>query len=888
MPANEKNLVQRLELGAKRLSKGCEIISFGPTPTHTGGESVSVYQCHVKEIMNQRRLVLSIGCLCSVVFQPEPSLALDRNNNQQSDVWEAVFNATGLGAGSDSDLDGFSNRDESKAGTNPFEPTSFPAIKELAVATGRATNTFLSAEGKIYTIEEQDGAGAWVVAGDITGSGDEVLVGLNATNNQQLFRFSVSDVDTDGDGLFDWEELAIGYDPFTNRTDRYDQSDSNRVVAALNSMSTVTVAVLDGDISERWPDSGFVAIRRTGGLKPITVNISIGGSATRGIDYTTTPDNEVVLEPGDREVWVEFVPVADADDVEAGETISFAILGGTNYVPGSATSVVINLSNETATSPPSPKESARFLVQAAFGPDQDSTNDVDQIPENVEETSAIGFDAWIEDQFTRPVGLLQPFVEFAPNMPDFYTDRKVASWWNRAMGVPSLVPGGLEQLPDPLRQRVAFALSQILVISDRPETLAVEPEGMANYYDMLLTNSFRNYRDLLFDVTVHPCMGFYLSHLKNRKPDPVNNIYPDENYAREVMQLFSIGLWELNQDGTRRLDTNGLPIPTYDNSDITEFARVFTGLSYGPESQAAFLNAQQNFLVPMKMWDSFHDLDSKTLLNGALLPARVATTNGAAGLLDLHAAIDNLFGHTNVAPFIGKQLIQRFVTSNPSTGYVARVSAAFNNNGVGVRGDMKAVIKAILLDEEARDPVQMSNPVFGKLREPFLRVVNMARAFNAAASNGVYELDDFNMDHYQQVLNAPSVFNFYLPGYTPPGMLANAGLVGPEFQILNAGSAISAPNYFYQSIPGSLHPWGANSTKAVELNLIQEHAMLNDIDGLIRRLNLTLMYGNLSPQEHQIIREAAMRVTSGWQWELERVYLVIYLMVTSPEFAVMR
>jgi len=838
--------------------------------------------------MNQRRLALLCIFFGSVLFLSGPVVALDRNNNQQSDVWEAVFNAAGLGAGNDTDIDGFSNRDESVAGTDPFDATSFPAIEALAVTTGRATNTFLSMAGKIYSFEVQNETGSWVEAGDITGSGDEVLVGLNATNGQQMFRFSVSDVDTDGDGVFDWEEMAIGYDPFTNRTDRYDQSDSNRIVAALNSMSTVTVAVLDGEISERWPDAGVVAIRRTGGLKPITVNISIGGSALRGIDYTTMPDNLVVMGPGEREAWIELSPVADADDAEAGETILISILGGTNYVAGSATSVVINLANETGTSPPSPKETARFLVQAAFGPDQDSTNDVDQIPENVEEVSAFGFEAWIDDQFTRPVGLLQPFVEFAPSMPEFYTDRKVASWWNRAMGVPSLVPGGPEQLPDPLRQRVAFALSQILVISDRPETLAVEPVGMANYYDMLLTNAFQNYRDVLFHVTRHPCMGFYLSHLKNRKPDPVNNFFPDENYAREVMQLFSIGLWELNQDGTRRLDTNGLPIPTYDNSDITEFARVFTGLSYGPESQTAFLNAQQNFEVPMKMWDNYHDCDPKTLLNGAFLPSRTVTTNGTAGLLDLHAAIDNLFGHTNVAPFIGKQLIQRFVTSNPTTGYVARVSAAFNNNGFGVRGDMKAVIKAILLDEEARDPVQMSNPTFGKMREPFLRVVNMARAFNAAASNGVYELDDFNMDHYQQVLNAPSVFNFYLPGYTPPGMLANAGLVGPEFQILNAGSAISAPNYFYQAIPGSLHRWGANSTKAVELNLVQEHAMLNDIDGLIRRLNLALMYGTLTPREHQIIREAAMRVTSGWEWELERVYLVIYLMVTSPEFAVMR
>lgn len=818
-----------------------------------------------------------------------PAQALDQNANQQSDVWEMIHNATGLAATNDADFDGFNNRAESIAGTNPNDPQSHPAIDKISAGSGRITNEFKSVAGKSYAVQIADDVGSWMTITNVGGTGSVIKPGLFVTGAQQFVRTAVSDKDSDADGVTDYEEMAIGFNPSSAHSERYDQTDSNRVNAAFNQASTITVAVLDRDISERWPDAGVFAIRRAGGLKPVTVNYSLTGTATRDVDYNTQPGGSVYIPAGIREVWIECMPVADANDAESTETISLTITGGVGYVLGGVVTGTIYLANETDTSPPSAKEAARFLVQASFGPDQDSTNDVDHIPENVEELITMGFEAWIDDQFTRPVGFLQPFVEFAPSLPQYYTDMKVGSWWNRVMGVPSLVPGGPPQLPDPLRQRVAFALSQILVISDRPETLAVEPDGMANYYDMLLTNSFRNYRDLLFNVTIHPCMGFYLSHLKNRKPDPINNIFPDENFAREVMQLFSIGLWELNQDGTRCLDTNGLPIPTYDNSDITEFARVFTGLSYGPSNQIAFLNAQQNFETPMKMWDIHHDCDPKTLLNGVALPARIANTNtGAAGMLDINAAMDNLFWHTNVAPFIGKQLIQRFVTSNPSTGYVARVSAAFNNNGSGVRGDMKAVIKAILLDDEARDPAQMTNPVFGKQREPFLRVVNFARAFNAAASNGVYELDDFNMDHYQQVLNAPSVFNFYLPGYTPPGALANAGLVGPEYQILNAGSAISAPNYYYQSIPGSLHRWGASTQKAVELNLTQEHAMLNDIDGLIRRLDLALMYGTLSPREFQIIREAAARVTSGWLWQEERIYLIIYLMVTSPEFSVMR
>lgn len=831
-----------------------------------------------------------LGAVITVMAVPHAH-ALDLNANQQSDVWEMLHQATGLVATNDADLDGYNNREESIAGTDPYDPQSHPVIDAVSVGASRATNVFSSVAGKSYAVQAAEEIGEWVTITNLVGTGDWLQPEIVVTGSHRFVRMAVGDQDSDADGVTDYEEVALEFNPQSAHTERYDQTDSNRVNATFNTMSTVTVAVLDGDISERWPDAGVFAIRRAGGLKPVTVHFTLTGTATRDVDYTTAPGNTIVIPPGSREVWVQCMPVADADDGESTETITLTVTGGVGYVLGSVVTGTVNLVNETDASPPSAKAAARFLVQAAFGPDQDSTNDVDQIPENVEEVSAMGFEAWIDDQFTRPVGFLQPFTEIAPSLPEYWTDMKVGSWFNRVMGVPSLVPGGPPQLPDPLRQRVAFSLSQIFVISDRPETLAVEPDGMANYYDMLLTNSFRNFRDLLFNVTVHPCMGFYLSHLKNRKPDPINNIFPDENYAREVKQLFSIGLWELNQDGTRRLDTNGLPIPTYDNGDITEFARVFTGMSYGPTNAGAFLNAPQNFEVPMKMWDAYHDCDPKTLLNGTSLPARTPSNpdTGAATLLDIDAAMDNLFWHTNVAPFIGKQLIQRLVTSNPSTGYIARVSAAFNDNGSGVRGDMQAVIKAILLDDEARNPAHMADPAFGKMREPFLRVVNMARAFNAAASNGLYEVDDFNMDHYQQVLNSPSVFNFYLPGYMPPGELAQAGLVGPEFQILNAGSAISAPNYYYGAIQGSLHRWGITPEKAVTLNLVQEGAMLNDLDGLIRRLDLALTYGTLSPREFQIIREAAERAPPVYGIELlSRVHLVIYLIVTSPEFCVMR
>ncbi len=837
--------------------------------------------------------IVALGCLLGLPFA---SRAIDQNANQQNDVWEMLYNASGLAAGTDTDGDKFSNAAESIAGTNPFDPLSYPAIDGLHVQPGHVTNAFYSQAGKKYTLQAATTLGGWQTVSNSTGTGGtQEIPSAESGAPLGFYRLAVSDQDTDGDSLNDWEELAVGFNPKTNHTQHYDQTDNQRLTATtLNAMSTVTVAVLDGEISERWPDNGVVAIRRSSGFKPITVNFSVSGTAARDTDYAMPAGTSIVMNAGVREVWVEFQPVADALDGESTETITLTAAPGTNYVLGSPTVATVNLANETATSLPNAKSAARFLVQAAFGPDQDDSGDADQIPENVEQVMAMGFDAWIDDQFTRPIGLIQPFTDYVPgNIPSF-GDPKEGAWWNRAMGVASLVPGGPTQLPDPLRQRLTFALSQILVVSDRPETLAVLPAALANYYDTLMTNAFANYRDLLFHVTCHPSMGFYLSHLMNQKPNPTNNVFPDENYAREVMQLFSIGLWQLNQDGTRKLGTNGLPIPTYDNNNITEFARVFTGFSYGPSSNTSFGNAQPNFVVPMKMYDSYHDCNPKTLLNGATLPLRVPSVPdvGTAGLLDINGAVDNLFWHTNVAPFICRQLIQRFVTSNPTTGYVARVAAKFNDNGSGVRGDLKTVLKAILLDTEARDPAKMSDPLFGKQREPFLRVVNFARAFNASAQSGFYQLDTFFMDHYEEPMKSPSVFNFYLPGYIPPGAIHAAGLVGPEFQIVNAGSAISCPNYYLKALADNdLHRWGTSDpTRATRPNLTQELAMATDVDGLIRRLDLVLTYGLLTPREFQNIRDAVNRINSGVTstWANERVQLAIYLVVTSPEFCVMR
>jgi uncharacterized protein (DUF1800 family) len=852
------------------------------------------------------------ACLAVLLAVVPSALALDQNGNSQSDVWESVFTASGLPAAGDSDGDGWTNETESTAGTSPLDRNSFPKMN-IAIAAGLPALSWPSLTGKRYTLLACDDLMSFSPHGDaLDGTNGIMEMVLPAASGREFFRMQINDLDSDGDGLNDWEEHSVGLDPGNVNTERYAQNDAQRVTAGLAAASTINVAVYDDTCSERWPDPAVLVLRRSGGMKPLTVNFSLTGSAVRDTDYqSSVAGNAASFAIGQREVFIEIAPVADLDDAELAETVSLTALAGTGYTVGPASTGSVTVLNETATTAPSAKAAARFLIQAAFGPDQDSAADPDQIPENVEEVMAMGFEAWINDQLTRPIGTLRPMVQWQNEQPGsaaIYNDRKQNAWWGRAMGLPKLRPDAVTtQLPDPLRQRVAFALSQIFVISDRMERLAVEPEGMVHFYDMLLGHSFGNFETLLRDVSLHPCMGIYLSHLGNRKSDPVAMTFPDENYAREVMQLFSIGLWMLDDDGTRLLDANDKPIPTYSNSNITELARVFTGLAYGQLANGSnntnFGAYDGDFTSPMKGWDEHHDLAPKTLLLGVTTPLRVASSGntGTATMADVNALMSNLANHPNVGPFIGKLLIQRLVTSNPSDAYVGRVAAAFN---ALPRGDLGRTVKAILLDAEARDPAMMSDPEFGKLREPFLKPVNVARAFNATSPNGWYYLDAFALDHTQEPFKAPSVFNFYLPTYSPPGPLAAAGLVAPEFQIVNASSGVTAPNYFWNHISGGLHRWGVgDASKNTTLNLDQEW-LLNvpaeavndpspsvqplDPDPLIRRLDLVLTGGTLSPRSFQIIREALNRIGpgSGWEWPRDRLKLAIYLIVSSPEFAV--
>ena len=838
--------------------------------------------------------------------------AIDDNANSQSDVWEVAFGARNLAALDDPDGDGIHNAGESAAGTDPFSASSFPQLTAGLGSGGVIRLEWQGVRGKAYRVERRStlDAGAWNPSGDLVGEGKASSLELTpSAGGAEFFRLRVTDPDSDGDGLSDWEEGLIGFDPRTAHTAWNATPDLARVRSLLAAPSEVSVGLIDGQVSERWPEPGVFAVRRRGGIQPLTVSLGLGGSATPGVDYDPGFASAVTFPAGVREVWVEIRPQPDADDGEADETVSLTVLPGTGYTVGPLASASLSIRNQPVWAGPAAKESARLLLQAGFGPNADDPSDADEIPENVEEVMRLGFEGWMNDQFRRPPGFHRPLAEWhqdTNHVTEFYADVKQAAWWHRVLGEPHSVPGTpVDFEPDVLRQRVAFALAQIFVVSDRPEVLSTDSVGMADYYDVLVRHAFGNYRDLLFDVARHPVMGFYLSHLLNRKFDPARRIYPDENFAREIMQLFSIGLWELNDDGTRRSGPDGQPIPTYDNRTITELARVFTG--FGVAGNPNFTEYPRNFREPMKMFDEWHDLGAKSFL-GLELPARTATADGSAGLSDVTAVVDRLANHPNVGPFLGRLLIQRLVTSNPSPGYVARVAGAFADNGEGVRGDLKALIRAIFSDPEARDPARMEDPRFGRLREPLLKVVNLAHAFDARSPTGLHPLSNFYMDHFQEAYQSPSVFNFYLPTYSPPGLLAEAGLVAPEMQIINASSLISAANYFpgvADPIRSDLNRWGTGEVdRTTRLQLRHEVAMIvgaalvddpdpnvpaADPDALLRRLDLQLTGGMLRPEQFQILREAmeGLRFPT-WQWHHERVRRAVTLIVNSPDFAVLR
>ena len=355
---------------------------------------------------------------------------------------------------------------------------------------------------------------------------------------------------------------------------------------------------------------------------------------------------------------------------------------------------------------PTAADAARLMTQATFGA-------------NAAGVAAIqrdGFYAWIQDQLNAPPTLTEPFIDaYATSGQYLSTDTFQEAWWKNAITA-----------PDQLRQRVAFALSEIMVVSDIDGDLN-SPASLAAYYDVLLRDAFGSYRQLLEDVTLHPVMGDYLNMLHNDKADPTTGTVPNENYGREAMQLFAIGLKKLNPDGSLLLDSNSLPIPTYGQTEVEGFSRVYTGWNFDQNGGTQWDYVSSNYRQPMQLVPGHHDQEAKHLLDGVVLPA------GQSGAQDLKDGLDMLANHPNTGPFFCRQLIQKLVTSNPSPAYIYRVAQVFANNGAGQRGDLRAVVRAILSDYEARSTTMLTNTHFGKEREPIVRLANVYRAFNARA-----------------------------------------------------------------------------------------------------------------------------------------------------------
>jgi len=504
-------------------------------------------------------------------------------------------------------------------------------------------------------------------------------------------------------------------------------------------------------------------------------------------------------------------------------------------------------------------EAFQFLNQSSFGATE----------AEAEAVISLRRDAWIDEQILKPASLQLPFIQAVPQ-PQFpfelHVDR-VDIWFRNSL-----------HGEDQLRQRVAFALSEIMVVSQLGALFNL-PFAVADYYDVLAEHAFGNYRDLLEAVTLHPAMGVYLSMLGNEKPDPTLNIRPDENYAREVMQLFSIGLVELNIDGTARLDADGQPIPTYDQAVIEGFAQVYTGWTFAgaPGFREAF-PTPFNQVIPMQPYPGFHDTGAKTLLNGVELPA------GQSAEQDLRDALDNIFNHPNVGPFVAIRLIQRLVTSNPSPGYVRRVAEVFNNNGAGVRGDLGAVVRAILLDDEAHPTMAME--IDGKVKEPLLRLTQLWKAYNATSNSGRYPLNFAYILFGQGPMQSPSVFNFFSPFYAPPGEIRNSSLVAPELEIATEYQNTLFANYMFYQVFVLNQTNDALANDDVFIDFEEEMAIAENADALIDMVAGKLLAGEISATLRQEIAGMLARIPATEA--ALRVAETIYFVSTSPEFAYQR
>jgi len=530
--------------------------------------------------------------------------------------------------------------------------------------------------------------------------------------------------------------------------------------------------------------------------------------------------------------------------------------------------VALTLGCTSSSPPPSSSldpDTVRFLEQSTFGPTEALAVQV----------KAQGFAAFLDQQFAAPVSslgtypvVLQGPAQVCPAGSDAGCYRDNFTAFPPAVQFFRNALSGEDQL----RQRVAFALGQILVVSgDEVRTTY----GMADYEQLLMANAFGNFRQILEAVTLSPAMGRYLNMVNNDKPNPTAGTNPNENYARELLQLFSIGLVQLRGDGTVVTDSGGEPVPTYDQDVVEGFAHVFTGWTYPTlPGDTPRTHNPVYYRGPMEVMASNHDAAAKTLLGGTTLTA------GQTPAVDLADALDLIFHHPNVGPFIGRQLIQFLVTSNPSPAYVSRVSTVFADNGSGVRGDMQAVVRAILLDPEARG-ASNTDPAFGKLREPALLVAGLARALGVQ-SDGVF-LRNASVAMGQDVFQAPSVFNFYPPN----APLIGTSLVSPPSVLLDATTFMTRSNVVYtllfRTIAADPTVAGSTGTSAPLTDLATSAA---DPGALADRLDALLLHRTMSAAMRSAVLDAVNAVPASDA--VGRVRAAAYVIGTSAQYQVER
>jgi uncharacterized protein (DUF1800 family) len=532
------------------------------------------------------------------------------------------------------------------------------------------------------------------------------------------------------------------------------------------------------------------------------------------------------------------------------------------------------------------QDASRFLMQTTFG----------ATPASIEQLTQQTYANWIRDQQALPVvDRYVPAVQarydlgdaYRPNGSLYAPHEVVREFWRSSLNA-----------PDQLRRRVAYALHQIFMVSQVDSNLWQHSRAYASYLDLLNRNAFGNYRTLLQDMALSPAMGIYLTHMRNRPEDPSLGRVPDENFAREILQLFSIGLYELNADGSLKLDAAGNPIDTYGNEDVMALARVFTGWSWGfPDNELTPVNFYwfgpnykqandtQIDLQAMKAYPGLHSTGAKTLFAGK--PWTVSMPANASAQDDLRMALDAIFQHPNVGPFISRQLIQKLVTSQPSPAYVARISAVFADNGEGVRGDLGAVVRAILLDTEARGPTSAD---FGKLREPTLRIMQWARAFNATFTTNTHDLSWQIKPTGQRVYQAPSVFGDFRPGYIPPNSsFAERGATAPEFQLANENTVAGWINLAQDMASGGLGWANGQQEFLVNYSAFEQRLMTSDVAGMLDDIDHLLFGSTMSNELRQHIVQAIGFVPGYDAFsQMYRARMAVFIAMASPEYLIQR